>query len=175
MRHWLLLVLILPLAHCSCQRDAGGDAPATAAADGANAPRPAAISGESPDAPSPVAAQAASSAALQATSALHAYLGALPGPERAIADAYWAGGNPGSPAGDAALRDVPGLRAMRIDNDTPRPLDRQSPPAAFEIPLKLRLDTDAGPYRLQGFYRLRARIDGQGWEITSAELQPVLD
>ena len=68
-----------------------------------------------------------------------------------------------------------GLRSMQIQNDAPRALDRESPPRAFEIPVRLRLDTVDGPARVQGWYRLRAGIDGQGWEITSASLHPVLD
>ena len=48
-------------------------------------------------------------------------------------------------------------------------------PRAYEIPVRLRLETGSGLARIQGWYRLRARIDGQGWEITSAQLDPVLD
>ncbi|MBO9716607.1 MAG: hypothetical protein J7507_07315 [Pseudoxanthomonas sp.] len=88
---------------------------------------------------------------------MHAYLGALPDPDRSRADAYWSGGGPGTPADDALLRGLTGLRGMRIENDPPHALDRESPPRAFEIPVRLRLDTDTGPLRMQGHYRLRAR------------------
>jgi len=174
MRHWLLLLLVLPLAHCSCQRQP--DAEATAAP-----PQDAAAAGGQKDAASTdtvaaaVAARAASNAAQQAASTLHAYLGVLPRADRSAADAFWSDGRPGSPAGDAVLRGVADLRGMRILNDAPKALDRESPPRAFEVPVRLRLDTGDGTRQLHGWYRLRARIDGQGWEITSASLQPVLD
>ncbi|UWX04764.1 hypothetical protein H1235_06395 [Pseudoxanthomonas sp. NC8] len=114
-------------------------------------------------------------AATQAASTLHAYLGALPGPDRSRADAYWAGGRPGTPADDALLRDITDLRGMRIRNDRPLALDHESTPRAFEIPVQLRLDANGRTARVQGTYRLRARVDGQGWEITSASLQPAPD
>jgi hypothetical protein len=147
MRNWLLFLLVLPLAHCSCQRQpdadvkpappqnamaAGGDA-ATASADTA------------------FAARAASNAAQQAASTLHAYLGVLPRADRSAADAYWSGSGPGSPAGDAVLRGVTDLRGMRILNDAPKALDRESPPRAFEVPVQLRLDTGDGTHQLHGW------------------------
>ena len=95
--------------------------------------------------------------------------------DRTRADAYWAGGGPGATADDALLRGIADLKGMRIRNGPPLALDNASPPRAFEIPVQLRLDTNGGPVRVQGSYRLRARVDGQGWEITSASLQPTLD
>ncbi|KAF1688186.1 hypothetical protein B1992_01875 [Pseudoxanthomonas broegbernensis] len=167
MRHWLPMLLVLPLAHCSCQRQPEP------------APEPAALHAETVDPAAAAAAEAAratAEAGRQAVATVHAYLGALPGTDRPRADAYWSGGGPGDPAGDAVLRGhMPGLRGMRIENDRPQALDRQSPPRAYEVPVRLRLDDDAGSLRLRGYYRLRARIDGGGWEITSASLQPAFD
>lgn len=168
------MMLVLPLAHCSCQKQAGTGAVAEIPADAALAAGNAAPTAGTP-ATETTGAGASAIAAQQAASALHAYLGALPGAERNRADAYWAGANPGTPAGDALLRDLADLRGMRIQNDVPVALDGESPPRAFEIPVHLRLDTGAGGARVQGWYRLRARVDGQGWEITSASLQPALD
>lgn len=172
LRHLLPILLVLPLSHCSCQRQA--DADPTVEIPVEAAPTAGATTGVSPTA-GVAAARASSLAAEQAASTLHAYLGALPGADRSRADAYWAGGGPGSRPDDAVLRGLADLRGMRIQNDPPQALDRESPPRAFEIPVHLRLDTDGGPGRMQGWYRLRARVDGQGWEITSAELRPVLD
>ncbi|KAF1691185.1 hypothetical protein CSC64_09970 [Pseudoxanthomonas koreensis] len=121
------------------------------------------------------AGEAAARAANLAASTLHAYLGALPAGDRSRADAYWSGGRPGSPAGDELLRGIDGLRSMQVRNDPPQALDRESPPRAFEIPVRLRLDTVDGPAQVAGSYRLRSTIDGRGWEITSASLHPVLD
>lgn len=167
------LLLLLPLAHCSCQRQSGTDTDVAVAVDAElSAPGPEATRA---DASSQAATQAIANAASLAASTLHAYLGALPGADRGRADAFWSGGRPGAPADDALLRSIEGLRSMQIQNEAPRALDRESPPRAFEIPVRLRLDTANGPSRVEGLYRLRARIDGQGWEITSAELHPVLD
>lgn len=166
----LLALLVLPLAQCSCQRDA--DIPPTA-----QVPVDATLAGASRDDPNArnrAIADASSTAAQAAAATLHAYLGALPA-DRTRADAYWAGGDPGRTPGDAALRAIPGLRSMRIQNAPPVALDRESPPRAYEIPVDLRLDTASGPARMRGAYRMRTRIDGQGWEITSASLHPELD
>lgn len=173
MRYWLLVLLVLLLGSCSCQRQPDADAVAQLPVDAAlqdDAPASA------PATPEVLAAtQAAANAAQLAASTLHAYLGALPATDRSRADAYWSGGNPGAPAGDALLRGIADLRGLRIQNDPPLALDRESPPRAFEIPVRLRVETGGGVHRLQGHYRMRARIDGQGWEITSAALQPQLD
>lgn len=168
----LLLVLALPLAWYSCRRDPGAEATVPMPVE-AIAP---ATADTSTDSDRQAAAAAASATAAQTAAAtLHAYLGALPGPDRSRADAYWAGTGPGQRPGDAALRAIADLRSMRIRNERPLALDRESPPRAYEIPVDLRLETTTGPGRMQGSYRLRARVDGQGWEITSASLQPVLD
>lgn len=168
-------LLALPLAHCSCQRPPDADAAVASPPSATASPDPgleAAPAGA--DALTPVAANVVNGAR-EATSTLHEYLALLPGGDTARIDAFWAGAGPGTPADDALLRGVPDLGAMRIDNERPLPLDRQSPPQAYEIPVRLRLDTGTGQRRVQGHYRLRARVDGQGWEITSAELQPRLD
>jgi hypothetical protein len=169
----LLVLLVLPLAQCSCQRDPGTDhgTPAAAIPPAGEASTSAPV-----DAPAATRLAAASARGeLAAITTLHEYLRVLPEADRRRADAYWAGGGPGARPGDAALRAIPDLRSMRIQNERPLALDRESPPRAYEIPVRLRLDTSAGPGRMQGAYRLRARADGQGWEITSASLQPVLD
>ena len=166
------MLLVLSLAHCSCQRapEAAQAGPAdTLAAPAAQQPPP--EGGGEPGA-APAAAASRHAAAADAGSTLHAYLAALPG-EPARADAFWAGGRPDAPADDAVLRRVGDLRAMRVENGPPQALDREWPPRAFEIPVRLRLDGD-GPRRIHGWYRLRARVTG-GWEITSASLQPELD
>ena len=173
LRSILPVVLLLSLSHCSCQRQTAVASDPANPADARSAMTPPAVA-----APAPATADATASAAEAARDAvttLHAYLGLLPGPDRNRADAYWSGGRPGAGSGDWLLRDVADLGSMRVDSEPPRPLDQQWPPRAFEIPVRLRLATDAGPGRLRGWYRLRARTDGQGWEITSAELDPVLD
>ena len=180
MRRWmpiLLIVIALPLVYRACRpaSDAGSsDASGTAIDMAAIQPETGHI-----DAAAEAAARdaaAAGQAARHAAATVHAYLRALPGRDQTRADAYWSAGTPGDPPEDALLRGyLPGLQDMRVENDAPRPLDRQRPPRAYEIPVRLRLRHADGELRLQGHYRLRARIDGDGWEITSAALQPVLD
>ena len=173
MRHWLPIFLVLLLAHCSCQRQDTADTPVIAV--DAELARSEGTTPPPDDATQAQARRATAAAAEQAASTLHAYMGLLPRADRSAADDLWSGASPGAPAGDAVLRAIPGLRGMKIQNDPPKALDRESPPRAFEIPVRLRLDTESGPRQLRGWYRLRARIDGQGWEITSASLDPVLD
>ncbi|MEE7547681.1 hypothetical protein HF319_12105, partial [Xanthomonas sp. Kuri4-1] len=76
---------------------------------------------------------------------------------------------------DANLRALTGLISLRVQNAAPLALDREQPPRAVEVPVTLLARTDRGTRRFTGWYRLRARVDGRGWEITSAALQPVLD
>ncbi|MBN6149474.1 hypothetical protein JR065_03920 [Xanthomonas sp. AmX2] len=103
------------------------------------------------------------------------YLGLLPAADRSGADALWVGGRPPPRADDAVLREMTDIRSLRIETDRPQPLDREDPPRALEVPVRLRLHGDGGSRRLQGWYRVRAKIGGDGWEITSASLQPQLD
>ncbi len=169
MRRWLPILLVLPLAHCSCQHSP--PPPATAEASAPPVATPADPAPATAATAEPARAAQESAAAREALATLHAYLGALPG-DPARADTFWAGGRPNG--GDAPLRELAGLRAMRVDNGRPRPLDDNRPPRAFEIPVHLRLDVEAGPARVAGWYRLRARATG-GWEISSASLRPELD
>jgi hypothetical protein len=167
------LALLLPLAHCSCQRQPGADATVAVPVDAElSVPGPEVARAEISQR---AAAEATTNAANLAASTLHAYLGALPAADRSRADAFWSGGAPGTPADDALLRGIEGLRSMHIQNEAPQALDRESPPRAFEVPVRLRLDTATGPVRVQGWYRLRAKVDGRGWEITSASLDPIVD
>ena len=172
----LLVLAVLAVAWRGCHNDPDTASDGTAAT---TAPPRASQTQDAPAAADPAAATrraATRDAATHAASSLHAYLGALPGKDTARADAWWAGGDPGTPPGDALLRGIDGLRGLRIQTYAPLPLDRESPPRAFEIPVNLRLVLDGDrTSRVEGHYRLRARVDGQGWEITSAELQPQLD
>lgn len=64
---------------------------------------------------------------------------------------------------------------MRINTDVPVPLDDDSPPRAVEIPVILRVRGGNGISEIKGWYRLRRKISGDGWEITSASMRPSLD
>lgn len=118
---------------------------------------------------------ARSQALASAKSAVHAYLAALAGPDPQQADQWWAKGRPGRSRGDAILRTKEPLRSLRITSASARPLDADPVPRVVEVPVRLRLGLADGSTRLvQGDYRLRARKDGEGWEITSAALQAEL-
>jgi hypothetical protein len=70
---------------------------------------------------------------------------------------------------------APGRRCSACAWSPARPLDRQLPADTLEIPVELSADTAQGLLRAGGWYRLHRRLDGSGWEITSASLRPHLD
>lgn len=111
----------------------------------------------------------------EAAATLHAYLAVVAGKDWEKADAYWSDGKPLPREDDYAVRGIEDLRSMRINNEAPRPLDRESPSKHVEIPVSLRVSKDTGVYGINGWYRLRRKVDGEGWEIDSASLQPSLD
>ena len=172
---WLLAAFVvcgclLVLAR-GCGRDATIAEPDTA--DGAPAALPRAGDDAAANADAARRAQAAAyaEAMRSAVDTVHKYLTAL-GEDQARADAYWSGGAP--PPGDSSeadLRTLRDLRALRIENGNPRPLDSQAVPAALEIPVQLRVSLQGAPQRrYDGYYRLRRAISGDRWEITSAAI-----
>lgn len=175
---WLWIVGVVVLLLCaaaglrSCQHDDGDDAASTQAGTPAAQPNTA----DTTAATDATAAQRAlvarrNEAMASAVSALHAYLAALGGEDRAKADAYWAGGKPPARTGEADLRDLKNLRALRSENGTPSALDSEPVPNALEIPIELRASfSDARQRRYRGWYRLRRAVSGGGWEITSASI-----
>ena len=104
-----------------------------------------------------------------AVSTLHQYIGALPGSDRAKADAFWVGGRPPAQTGEADLRALRSPRGMRLQNWTPTFIG--SAGDAVEIPIVLNVSlADTSIRRYRGWYRLRRAIDGNRWEITSASV-----
>lgn len=175
MRRWpVMFALPLLVAGCSCRREP--DAPEAGLPPPAAAVAPDAAGSASPAAAAPPSSPRDRSAPAfgAAASTVHAYLAALPNPGPA-SDAFWSGGKPAPRPDDAVLRTLADLHSLRVENDAPHALDREDPPRAIEVPVRLTALTAEGRRRFSGWYRLRARIDGQGWEITSASLQPVLD
>jgi hypothetical protein len=107
----------------------------------------------------------------EAVSTLHQYLTALGGDDRSGADAFWAGGKPPARSGEADLRSLEGLHALRIQNGRPTAMDAGPVPDALEIPVELRASFDDAPARrYRGWYRLRRAVADGSWEITSASI-----
>jgi len=165
-----MLPLILLVGGCSCERrpdaetvPAGTDVQvvATPAVDSQAIPATVA-------APAPGPASSVS----DAVSTVHAYLAAVAAKDWPKADAYWSGGKPPPRPDDFSVRGVEDLQSMRINNESPTPLDRDSPPQSVQIPVTIRVRKQTGVYEIRGWYRLRRKIAGDGWEITSASMQP---
>ncbi|TWT18581.1 hypothetical protein FQY83_14485 [Luteimonas marina] len=107
-----------------------------------------------------------------AVSTLHRYLAALPGEDRAAADAFWAGGQPPGDADEADLRALPAVpSSLRTRNRNPEALDRAPVPEAVRIPVELRLGLEGQPTRrYEGWYELRRVPGGDEWQITNASI-----
>ncbi len=177
MRAVPLLIATTLLAGCSCQRspEAAQLAPAASAATSAGVPTEPPTQTDPADNSQAQNTDAAAKRGTVAAPVIHAYLQAL-FENNGQADAFWAGGRPSPQPDDAGLRAVlPTMNSLRVHNGTTIALDRESPPQALEIPVDIRLGSDAGNQRFKGWYRVRPRIDGDGWEITSASLQPELN
>lgn len=110
-----------------------------------------------------------------AVSTLHRYLAALPGEDRAAADAYWIGGHPPDDADEADLRALPAPPAsFRTRNRTPEALDRAPVPAAVRIPVELRLGVQGQrTRRYEGWYELRREPASGDWRLANASIDEV--
>ena len=173
MRTMLSLATLLLIGGCSCQRNAEQSQEAATVA-AATAPQqeqaPLAQPGqpiETPPSENPGHADAAST--------LHAYLRVIAAKQWNEADSYWSGGKAPSQPGDTSVRAAQDLHSMRIQNGSPKPLDKESPARSIEIPVTLRVRKATGITEITGWYRMRRKVGGDGWEITSASLQPALD
>ena len=171
---WFLGAVVLLLCAAAglhrCQRDDRADAVPVPPATSARAPT---MAGDTADAAASQHALVARrhEAMSAAVSTLHAYLAALGGNDRNKADTYWAGDKPPARTGEADLRALKDLAALRTENGTPTPLDSDPVPNTLEIPVELRASfSDAPMRRYRGWYRLRRAVVDGGWEITSASI-----
>lgn len=115
------------------------------------------------------------SAMRAAVSTLHRYLAALPGEDRAAADAFWVAGKPAPDADEADLRVLPATPTQfRTRNRTPEALDRAPRPEAVRIPVELRLALEGQPVRrYEGWYELRRSAGSDEWRISCASIDAV--
>lgn len=112
-------------------------------------------------------------AMLEAVTTLQAYLGEVGAQAWSKADPYWANDRPAANS-EADLRKLDKLRALRIENDIPKPLDSEPVPNALEIPVELRATVEGeAQRRYRGWYRMRRAVADGSWEITSASVQVV--
>lgn len=172
---WLFALALLAGIAVLSTRSCRGDDKAASASD--SLPTDAAAQSAQDSAPIATAAQAQADqgrqAMTRAVDTLHRYIGALGSNDYAKADAFWIDGGPSASSNEADLRSLKALRALRIENRTPKPLDSQPVSTAFEIPVELRVGTDGAPNRhYTGWYRLRSSNPTQGeWKITSASVK----
>ncbi len=177
MRAWGLVALLALLGGCSCQRNAGTTEVPPPPQTGAALPAQGAGAADQAEALAALQAaqaQTRAEAMSNAVSMVHAYLGAVASQDLERANAHWTGGKPPPRPDDQALRTIEGLRAIRINNTLPTTLDQESPPRALEVPVALRITHAGGSSEMTGSYRVRRKVDGEGWEITSADLRATL-
>lgn len=173
MRGSILVVVALLAGGCSCDRRPDEQAAATAAPA---QPAPEQVFADTAaQASQAEAAELRATAMSEAASTTHAYIAALVAKDRDKADSFWVGGKPPPRPDDYAVRGIEDMSTLRIDNDLPRSLDQESPPRSVEVPVTLRVRKEGGGYEIKGWYRLRSKVTGDGWEITSASLRPTLD
>ena len=177
MRCAVIVLPLLLLGGCSCQRHANDDgaaaseqaaAAAVAATPDGSAAQP--LAGNTVSPPSAVASGAADEPTV-----VRQYFNTLMTGDRAAADAFWSGGRTSARPDDIALRELPGLLGLRVEADPPIARDDAQPSRLREVPVRIRARTAEGTLRYHGWYRLQPRADGSGWEIHGTSLQPTLD
>ncbi|WP_312237664.1 hypothetical protein [Stenotrophomonas sp.] len=178
MRRAVILLPLLLMGGCSCQRHADDDGSAKA---DATAPAPAPATTDDAQAGAlatmaPAVVSAVPPDAADENTVVRNYFNAVMRRDHAAAEALWSGGAAGRD--DAALRglmQLPGVRGIRMESDVPIARDAAQPSRLREVPVTIRVTTADRIVRYKGWYRLQPRADGSGWEIHGASLQPVLD
>lgn len=173
-----LMLLPLLLAGCSCQPD-----PPDAAAAGQEAPRvgrSTPVSADTPErraeAPAPdPSVGAVAAAAMRPSEVVRGYVISLLHDDRRASDAYWLHAPAPTAAGDGALRALRDVRTLRVATGRPVARNGGEPATLIEVPVTVRVVTDAGHLRYSGWYRLVPDPERQQWKLHAASVQPVLD
>lgn len=184
MRFASVLLPLLLIGGCSCQRQ--GDAAAAADVAAATPPpsrataAPAAADAAAGDAaavatPPALPSSAVAAGATDEPATVRNYIGVLLRGDRAAAAAYWQGGTARAQPDDAPLHHLSDVVSLRVDTDTPIARDTALPSRLREVPVRIRILTGQGTLHYHGWYRLQPRADGSGWELSGASLQPSLD
>ena len=172
----VILIALIAVPLTCARRDATG---ASSSTDVAEAPTATAAPALSQDAvvgaASPAQQAARDRETRAAVDSVHAYLRAVGAGDLDAAQARWATNRSPSAADEAGLRSLAGIRALRIQNRTPVPLDAEAVPQSLEIPVELRVQLASGQgLRFEGHYRVRRDPIADAWRINAAALQPVL-
>jgi len=175
MRLLIPALLALTFVGCSCQRHAGdSDAAAAPAATAPAAAEPAAGPSQA-ELRASATAKKRSEATSDAVDTLHRYLQLVGSGDSDAAAKFW--GYQRAPRGneESDLRTLKNLRAFRIENQPPEPLDHEAVPEALRIAVELRATLENGENRrYQGWYRLRRNQVEQRWELTGVSMATTL-
>ncbi|ALN90297.1 hypothetical protein [Lysobacter gummosus] len=168
MRILIPALLALTFVGCSCQRQSQTDA------DAAPAPEQTATTASGPTA-AQLRAQALErqrqQAYVEAVDVLHTYLQQLGSGKREEAGKHWAYQRQPRGNEESDLRALKNLRAVRIENETPKPLDQEPVPELLEIPVDLRVTLENGEgRRYKGWYRMRRNTVDRHWELTAVSI-----
>ncbi|WP_363797967.1 hypothetical protein ABU614_22685 [Lysobacter firmicutimachus] len=169
------VLLALNVVGCSCQRQTDDRAAATT-------PAPARPQDDAAARAATEAAQRAQAqnqqrveAMTEAVNTLHLYLQQLSSGKRELAEKHWAYGRQPRGNEEAGLRQIEQFSGMRIENDTPEPLDQESVPESLEIPVELRVSLPGGENRrYTGWYRMRRDPVDRSWKLTATSLSVAL-
>lgn len=172
----VLLLLPLLLGGCSCQPEsarAPGDRSPPQDVSAAD-PQPQDASAAEVEHAAPAVVSAVAAGAADETTTIRNYINVLLRPDRSASDAFWTGGSAGSRPDDQVLRGIPNLRTLRVDTEQPISRDSAVPSRLREVPVRVRAVTAEDTFFYEGWYRVQPRVDGSGWEIVGASVQPVL-
>lgn len=164
--------LALLVSSCSCSREADPPTqPNTAMRDDAAPAAPVVAQPSSPAMPEAAQHDGANALLQAAGDVVQRYLATVGSGDWQKADALW-GYRRGPAHGDeGGLRALMPPRSMRIDTSAPRALDQEPSPGYAEVPVRLRIDDQAGvQHRYVGWYRLGRNAVEQRWELTAASV-----
>lgn len=174
MRLLIPALLALTFVGCSCQRQAEPDAsvapPAPAPVD-ETATRAQAADAQREQARN----QQRLDAMTEAVDELHQYLQQLGSGKREQANEHWAYQRLPRGNEEADLRTLDNLRAIRIENDTPKQIDQEALPELLEIPVDLRVSLHDGENRrYKGWYRMKRNPVDRRWQLIAVSIAVVL-
>jgi hypothetical protein len=173
MRKLIITLLLSGLfVSCSCQRNPQADGTPATTDHPESIRQPAHGSSVQGSAATVALQQRHDQAFYDAVDAVHRHVSALAARDEEKVRSGWINARPDA-QGEVALADPGHLRSLRIENGTPKALDKEDVPEVVEIPVRLRASsTDGSQVLYTGYYRLRHV--GENWLLTSASVFPEL-